>query len=251
MKEVLRQSRGADAPPITKPQLYLKPLAQNWMVGGHQADVFCVRFSSDSTLVAAGLGNGQVCVYQALAGRLAYTLDTSESQLPSTAMRFRPSSALATTKNVLLTANADGQVQHWHVTSGKCLHTIHEPDNQVFAIDYKEDGSQFATAGRDYTVRIYDEATKTKICDLCSGFGKKQSGHSNRVFSLRFHPTDENVLLSAGWDNTIQIWDLRIEGAVRSIFGPHICGDSVDISGEKSYHTLDSLTATAACLFIH
>jgi WD40 repeat protein len=39
------------------------------------------------------------------------------------------------------------------------------------------------------------------------------------------------VLLSAGWDNTIQMWDLRTEGSVRSIFGPHICGDSVDISG--------------------
>jgi len=57
------------------------------------------------------------------------------------------------------------------------------------------------------------------------------AGHSNRVFSLRFHPTDDNVLLSAGWDNTIQMWDLRTEGSVRSIFGPHICGDSVDISG--------------------
>lgn len=39
------------------------------------------------------------------------------------------------------------------------------------------------------------------------------------------------MLLSAGWDNTIQMWDLRTEGSVRSIFGPHICGDSVDISG--------------------
>lgn len=39
------------------------------------------------------------------------------------------------------------------------------------------------------------------------------------------------MLLSAGWDNTIQMWDLRAEGPVRSISGPHICGDAVDISG--------------------
>lgn len=57
------------------------------------------------------------------------------------------------------------------------------------------------------------------------------AGHSNRVFSLRFHPLDEHVLLSAGWDKTIQMWDLRTGGSVRSIFGPHICGDSIDISG--------------------
>ena len=27
------------------------------------------------------------------------------------------------TKNVLLTANADGKLQHWHASSGKLLHT--------------------------------------------------------------------------------------------------------------------------------
>ena len=54
-------------------------------------------------------------------------------------------------------------------------------------------------------------------------------GHSNRVFAVKFHPADPHVLLSAGWDNTVQIWDLRVEGAVRNIFGPHICGDSMDI----------------------
>lgn len=72
-----------------------------------------------------------------------------------------------------------------------------------------------------------------------------RAGHSNRVFSLRFHPTDENVLLSAGWDNTIQMWDLRTEGSVRSIYGPFIAGDSVDISGNEvvsgSYRATEQL----------
>lgn len=34
-------------------------------------------------------------------------------------------------------------------------------------------------------------------------------GHSNRVFSVKFDKDDENLLVSGGWDNTIQIWDLR------------------------------------------
>ncbi len=37
--------------------------------------------------------------------------------------------------------------------------------------------------------------------------------------------------MSAGWDNTVQLWDLRTDNAVRSIFGPHICGDAVDVHG--------------------
>ena len=123
-------------------------------------------------------------------------------------------------------------VQHWHVTSGKKLHTIREEGNQVFAIDYRSDGTRFATAGRDFKVRLYDEATKKCVTTL-SGADRDggSHGHANRVFSLKFFPDDENILMSAGWDNTVQLWDLRMDDAVRSIFGPHICGDAVDVDG--------------------
>jgi WD40 repeat protein len=86
-------------------------------------------------------------------------------------------------------------------------------------------------------VRIYDEATKTMVTSMGGGLGAanyntSSPGHSNRVFSLKFSPVDENVLFSGGWDNTVQMWDLRTETAVRSLFGPHICGDSMDVKGD-------------------
>ena len=54
-------------------------------------------------------------------------------------------------------------------------------------------------------------------------------GHSNRVFSLKFDPDNDNVIVTGGWDNTVQIWDARAGHAVRSFYGPHVCGDSVDV----------------------
>jgi len=39
--------------------------------------------------------------------------------------------------------------------------------------------------------------------------------------------------MSAGWDNTVQIWDIRAKKSVRYIYGPHICGDSLDIKGSQ------------------
>lgn len=41
------------------------------------------------------------------------------------------------------------------------------------------------------------------------------------------------VLLTGGWDNTIQFWDMRVGYSVKSIFGPHISGDSLDICNNE------------------
>jgi len=193
-------------------------------------------FSPDSSLLATGCGDGAIRVYNSGTGRMVYNLNPpkgGDSDMPTTAVRFRPTMTHSKTRNVLLAVNADGTASHWHITSGKCLHTIKEEDNQLFCVDYRPDGSVFATAGKDYCVRIYDEATKTLSTTLMGGRTADNPGHSNRVFSLKFKPDDPNLLISAGWDNTVQIWDLRIETSVKSIFGPHICGDAADICGDR------------------
>ncbi len=169
-------------------------------------------------------------MYNTENGNLSYTLNSGVANaLPTTSIRFRPLNDKSKTKNVLLAVNAEGEVQHWHVTSGRCLHTQKEEKNQLFCADYRSDAEQFAAAGKDYVVRLYDEATKTVIQEMSGGIGSVKQGHSNRVFSLKFNPLDENLLLSGGWDNTVQIWDVRVGHSVRSIFGPHLCGDAMDV----------------------
>jgi len=198
------------------------------------SEVFSVRFSPDGRFVAAGCGDGAIRIFNSHTGALAYNLQGGSSvALPCTAVRFRPTTEEGRTKNVLLAANAAGAVQHWHMTSGKCLHSTQEEDgNQVYALDYNFEGSQYLTAGKDKCVRLYDEATKTLITKMEGGIGFSRDstpGHSNRVFSCKFVPSDENMVISGGWDNTVQIWDTRQGAAVRSIFGPHLCGDALDI----------------------
>jgi len=135
-----------------------------------------------------------------------------------------------------LAANAAGAVQHWHMTSGKCLHSFEDEDNQVYALDYNEEGTQFVTGGKDKAVRVYDEATKSLLTTMQGGMGyssKTSPGHSNRIFSAKFVPGDDNCVVTGGWDNTVQIWDLRAGMAVRGFYGPHICGDALDVVGNE------------------
>lgn len=198
--------------------------------------MFCVRFSTDGKFVAAGCGDGAIRVFNTSTGALAYNLQAgSNVALPTTAIRFRPVTATTRTKNVILAANASGTVQHWHMTSGKCLHSVQE-ENQVYALDYDAEGARYVTAGKDTAVRVYDEATKTLMVTMQGGTGysmKSTPGHSNRIFSVKFLPSDENLIISGGWDNTVQIWDIRVGYAVRSIYGPHICGDALDVVGSR------------------
>lgn len=43
--------------------------------------------------------------------------------------RWRPLNGPGVTKNVMISVNANGALQHWHTTSGKLLHTIYDELN--------------------------------------------------------------------------------------------------------------------------
>ena len=69
-------------------------------------------------------------------------------------------------------------------------------------------------------------------------YGRNKAGHSNRVFSVKFSQDDDNVVLSAGWDNTVQIWDIRMDSPVRP---QHPC-DHV-AAGKEEDLFVDSLSS--------
>ena len=226
-----------EAPKLPTSQRKLKP---GLTISNLAAEVFSVRFSPDGRYLAAGCGDGAIRVFNASTGTESANLTSNSSNgLPTTVIRFRPHGG-DRTKNVLLAANANGGVEHWHVSSGKLLHAfpVKDDSNQVYALDYDQNGDRFATGGKDCAVRIYDEDSKKLLVTLKGGQGYGShvaAGHSNRIFALKWHPTEPNCLVSGGWDNTIQIWDARKDGgAVRSFYGPHLCGDSLDISPDGS-----------------
>jgi COMPASS component SWD3 len=149
-------------------------------------------------------------------------------EYPVTCIRWKPHFE-SKPKNILVSVAADGQIIHWHSSSGKQLHVIKE-DSPIMCMDYIRDGNLFATAGNDMKVRLYDDNTKTVLRTMKPGFD--QPGHSNRIFALNFHKENTNLLASGGWDNTIQFYDVREGHIVNSIYGPHICGDAIDMKGD-------------------
>ena len=149
--------------------------------------------------------------------------------MPVTAIRWRPPTENLKTNNVLVAAYADGYLKHWHATSGRCLHQKRaddDADQEIYSIDYNAEGLVLATAGKDKWIRLYDETTKSIVLKM-KGLGENP-GHSNRVFCVRFNQHNGNIMATGGWDNTIQIYDIRRKGPCLSIYGPHVCGDAID-----------------------
>ncbi|CAG9326245.1 unnamed protein product [Blepharisma stoltei] len=208
-------------------------------------DILAVKWNPDDSHLATACADGTVKIYASSSGNFIRTLNCrlTADPMPVTALQWRPPTSQTKTKNVLVATTADGGVLHWHATSGKILHTIRfDQENQVFCVDYDLEGKYFAVGSKDMSVRVYDESTKTIIAEMQPGWGDV-IGHGNRIFSVKWR--DENTIISAGWDNNIIIWDVRAQRAVRAIFGPHICGDSMDICENKlltgSYNIKDQL----------
>lgn len=163
------------------------------------------------------------------------------------------------------------------MTSQKTLFSIEEKDNQIYAVrrrsqpvwrhvakvhsaaaglppgrralcDSREGlqgpgvrrAHQDTSADPDHRVRSHHRAQF--LTQTVHRKSSKTTGHSNRVYAARYLPDDHNVLLTGGWDNTVQVlcahlasltlcapqvWDVRAGHSVRSIYGPHICGKAV------------------------
>lgn len=211
-------------------------------------EVFCCKYDPTDKYIAFGCGDGAIRVFNLSTGKMAFLLANpkkhEDNQMPVTCLRWRPTSSEMKTKNILVACSADGAVYHWHVTSGKLLHTMEaEPDNQFYCLDYAPDGSTFALGGKDCTIRIIDEHTKSLTTTL-SGYSGNP-GHSNRIFSVKYSQDDPNLLVSGGWDNTVLLWDIREGKCIGHVYGPHVCGDSIDIRGNEilvgSYSNQDTL----------
>ena len=205
---------------------------------GNPTEVFCCAFSTDGRYLAVGCGDGTTRVYNT-AGQLRHIFQPKgEESLPVTCVRFRPASASAFSSliHVLMVTSADGTLAHYHLSSTSSgAASVVASSNQLFTCAYAASALSYAAAGRDASIRLYDEQTRkptATLQPLDRYSGATSSGHSNRIYAIKYSPVDDNTLFSAGWDNTVQVWDVRTQHAIHSLYGPHVCGDSLDVSAD-------------------
>ena len=187
-------------------------------------ECFSTAFNEDGSLLACGYSNGHVNVFN-LKEPDKEPVEFEAATYPVTSVKWNNKK-----KTTLLVGAADGYVSHWHASSGKRLHQIKEIDNSINSVCYSHDYRNFITAGNDITVRLYDENMKSLV-SIMRPYKFNEPGHTGRIFTCKFFPTDTSTIYSGGWDKTIQFYDTRSGKVANSIYGPEICGDSLDMNG--------------------
>ncbi|KAL4224391.1 hypothetical protein ACF0H5_017843 [Mactra antiquata] len=221
-------------------------------------DVMCNRYTDDGSLLAVGLIDGSIKIYETepLTCHCLHSLqdeDTIQARLPVTQIRFKhfEPNDKPEHKKIVMASYASGMIKFWHYTSGKCLHTINEPEHsQVLTLAVNPENTLFCATGDDPRVHVYDMETQRRIQTLEPSDGRDiMDGHKCRVFALMYHPTMPHVFVSGGWDDTVHFWDDRKRHSFKHISGPHICGDAIDIDPRHN-HILTGSWCTGTTLQI-
>lgn len=110
-------------------------------------------------------------------------------------------------KGVVLTGSGDKMVKLWSMSSYACIRTFEGHANSVLKVAWlkspgHEDGKQrrpvqFATAGGDGLVKVWDAQTGEAECTL--------DNHEDRVWALAVHP-ETNGIVSGSGDSTVCFW---------------------------------------------
>ena len=106
---------------------------------------------------------------------------------------------------------SDGLIQTWNTSNGLVLNEIfrhQEKDNSLAACDYTRDGKRVIVGGKDRKLYVYDATSRDFISTMYSN-GFKVDGHTNRIYCIKSHPEDSNVVASAGWDGNLKLYDVR------------------------------------------
>ncbi|KAL2718894.1 WD repeat-containing protein 5 [Vespula squamosa] len=192
--------------------------------------LYSTRFSGNGEVIITCFGAGGIQIRSGETAQLKATLrGAMETSFPIMCCRFHPIK-----KNVFYTSGACGNIFQCTTDKNEINKLISESKNEVNTIDISGDGDYLVSAGKDAAVRIYDPET----AKLIMTYQKTEADmlhdrvsryHRMRIFAARFHHIYTDLIITGGWDDTVRIWDIRDGGgSVRTIKGPHICGDAID-----------------------
>lgn len=206
--------------------------------------ILCVAFNPAGDLLAAGVADGEIRLWQAASGTSLQTYQGHTAGIRS--ITFSPDGKM------LISGSEDHTVRCWDVLTGHCIKVLRGHSDVIRSVASSFHGPFVASGSEDQTIRLWNTDTGSctgilqghtdwvrsvalsrddrlvasasndrsiKIWDISTGDClTTMLGHAGIVRTIAFNPI-ENILVSAGDDETIRVWDYRMGQCLHILHG--------------------------------
>jgi guanine nucleotide-binding protein subunit beta-2-like 1 protein len=105
----------------------------------------------------------------------------------------------------ILSGSWDGSLRLWDYQKGATTLRFANHTKDVLSVAFSADNRQIVSGSRDRTIKVWNTLGQCKYT-----FQGKENGHRDWVSCVRFSPSaDVPVLVSAGWDKLVKVWDMK------------------------------------------
>jgi mitogen-activated protein kinase organizer 1 len=96
------------------------------------------------------------------------------------------------------------------IPQGRLIQTYSAHGHEVLSLSVSADNARFVSAGGDRAAFLWDVTTAQTIRRF-SGTGT--TGHAGRINAVSFGGAEDSLVVTAGFDTTVRIWDVRSGGS--------------------------------------
>mmetsp|Transcript_27868 Transcript_27868/g.27553 ORF Transcript_27868/g.27553 Transcript_27868/m.27553 type:complete len:330 (+) Transcript_27868:35-1024(+) len=137
---------------------------------------------------------------------------------------------LSSDNNFALTGSWDTTMRLWDLRAGRTTYRFVGHSKDILTVAMSPDNRQILSGSRDKTIKLWNT-----IAEMKYEFDT-ESSHSDWVSSVRFTPTTKDPLIvSAGWDNTIKLWEQQTYKLKHNLIGHTGCINSITISPDGNF----------------
>jgi WD40 repeat protein len=190
-------------------------------------------FNHDGNLIAGGLSNGSVNIYEASSGTLVQTLANVAGEVEGLSFSPDGSSLVIGANNLtvwnlstqsasavlegytraintiqynhdaslLAAGTREGTVLVWEPATDRLVYSFSRHTDEVTSLSFSFDGRYLAAGSLDNTTIMWDLSTGEPVNEF--------RGHSNGVKSIQFSPDTTRIVTAGGWvDLSVRFWDI-------------------------------------------
>ncbi|OIW29918.1 WD40 repeat-like protein [Coniochaeta ligniaria NRRL 30616] len=96
------------------------------------------------------------------------------------------------------------------IPQGRLIQTYSAHGHEVLSLAVSADNARFVSAGGDRAAFLWDVATAQTIRRFA---GTGTTGHAGRINAVSFGGLGDSLVVTAGFDTTVRVWDVRSGGS--------------------------------------